>query len=117
VIGHNTHLEGCVVEARCLIGSGSVVLNRVRIGTESVVGAGAVVTEDSVIPARHTALGVPARARAGGVDPLWHDEAVKLYVANGQQYAAEMRLVAPQWPAPCHPAPAWPDPPGDGHQP
>ncbi|MBC6460999.1 gamma carbonic anhydrase family protein [Actinomadura sp. HBU206391] len=110
VIGHNTHLEGCVVEDRCLIGSGSVVLNRVRIGTESVIGAGAVVTEDSVIPARHTALGVPARVRAGGVDPLWHDEAVQLYVANGQQYAAGLRQVASQWPTPCPPPPAWGDP-------
>jgi carbonic anhydrase/acetyltransferase-like protein (isoleucine patch superfamily) len=103
VVGHNTHLEGCVVEDRCLIGSGSVVLNRVRVGTESVVGAGAVVTEDSVIPARHTALGVPARPRQGGIDPLWHDEAVRLYVANGRRYASELRLIAPQWPTPCPP--------------
>ena len=28
VVGHNAHLEGCTVENRCLVGSGSVVLNR-----------------------------------------------------------------------------------------
>ena len=27
VVGHNAHLEGCVVESGCLIGSGSVTLN------------------------------------------------------------------------------------------
>ncbi|MCW2898638.1 MAG: hypothetical protein JWO67_903 [Streptosporangiaceae bacterium] len=103
VVGHNAHLEGCVVEDRCLIGSGSVVLNRVRIGTGSVVGAGAVVTEDSFVPARHTALGVPARCRSGGIDPVWHEQAVKLYAGNGRRYAAELRLVAQQWPTTCHP--------------
>jgi hypothetical protein len=39
VVGHNVHLEGCVVEDRCLVGSGSVVLNRARIERGSVVGA------------------------------------------------------------------------------
>jgi carbonic anhydrase/acetyltransferase-like protein (isoleucine patch superfamily) len=28
VVGHNAHLEGCVVEDKSLIGSGSVVLHR-----------------------------------------------------------------------------------------
>jgi carbonic anhydrase/acetyltransferase-like protein (isoleucine patch superfamily) len=28
VVGHNAHLEGCLIEDRCLIGSGAVVLNR-----------------------------------------------------------------------------------------
>jgi carbonic anhydrase/acetyltransferase-like protein (isoleucine patch superfamily) len=95
VVGHNAHLEGCVVEDRCLIGSGSVVLNRARIEAEGVVGAGAVVTEDSLIPSGHTALGIPARPRPGGIDPRWHAEAVALYVANGHRYAAELKLLQP----------------------
>src|SRR5689334_7175794 len=41
VVGHNAHLEGCRVEDRCLIGSGSVVLNRAVVRTGSVVGANA----------------------------------------------------------------------------
>ena len=28
VVGHNAHLEGCTIEDRCLVGSGSVVLHR-----------------------------------------------------------------------------------------
>jgi carbonic anhydrase/acetyltransferase-like protein (isoleucine patch superfamily) len=40
VVGHNAHLEGCVVEDRCLIGSGSVTLNRARVGTGAIVAAG-----------------------------------------------------------------------------
>ncbi|MFB4302344.1 gamma carbonic anhydrase family protein [Actinomadura sp. NTSP31] len=95
VVGHNAHLEGCVVEDRCLIGSGSVVLNRVRVETRAVVGAGAVVTEGAVVPSEHTALGVPAKARPGGIDEKWHAEAVAMYVANGRRYAAELELIRP----------------------
>ncbi|KAB2362792.1 gamma carbonic anhydrase family protein [Actinomadura montaniterrae] len=93
VVGHNVHLEGCVVEDRCLIGSGSVVLNRVRVETRAVVGAGAVVTEGAVVPPGHTALGVPAKPRPGGIDEKWHAEAVAMYVANGRRYAAELKRI------------------------
>lgn len=90
VIGHNAHLEGCTVEARCLIGSGSIVLNRV---TGSVVGAQALVSEDTVVPPGTMALGVPARARP--VDPelqaSWIDFAVQEYVDNGRAYARGLR--------------------------
>jgi len=44
VIGHLAHLEGCVVADHSLIGSGSVVLHRCRVGPDSLVGANAVVT-------------------------------------------------------------------------
>ncbi|MGI5329321.1 gamma carbonic anhydrase family protein [Actinomadura nitritigenes] len=93
VVGHNAHLEGCVVEDRCLVGSGSVVLNRARVETRAVVGAGAVVTEGAVVPTGHTALGVPAKPRPGGIDEKWHAEAVAMYVANGRRYAAELELI------------------------
>jgi carbonic anhydrase/acetyltransferase-like protein (isoleucine patch superfamily) len=93
VVGHNAHLEGCVVEDRCLVGSGSVVLNRARVETRAVVGAGAVVTEGAVVPSGHTALGVPARPRPGGIDEEWHAEAVGMYVANGRRYAAELKRI------------------------
>jgi carbonic anhydrase/acetyltransferase-like protein (isoleucine patch superfamily) len=91
VVGHNAHLEGCRVEDRCLVGSNSTVLNRAGVGRGSVVGAGAVVTEDTVVPAGSTALGVPARIRAGGIDASRHDEAVTRYVENGRRYAVELK--------------------------
>jgi carbonic anhydrase/acetyltransferase-like protein (isoleucine patch superfamily) len=91
VVGHNAHLEGCEVEDRCLVGSGSTVLNRARVGRGSVVGAGAVVTEDAEVPAGSTALGVPARSRPGGIEASKHDEAVARYVENGRRYAVELK--------------------------
>jgi len=60
-VGHRVILHGCVVEDECLIGMGAVVLNRVRIGTGSVVAAGAVIPEGMVIPPRSLVMGVPGR--------------------------------------------------------
>jgi acetyltransferase-like isoleucine patch superfamily enzyme len=50
--------KGIVVEDLAWIGASVIVLDGVRIGTKSIVGAGAVVTHD--IPANSVAFGVPA---------------------------------------------------------
>jgi carbonic anhydrase/acetyltransferase-like protein (isoleucine patch superfamily) len=60
-VGHRVVLHGCTIEDECLIGMGSVVLNRVRIGTGSVVGAGAVIPEGMVVPPGSLVMGVPGR--------------------------------------------------------
>ena len=60
-VGHRVILHGCEVEDECLIGMGSVVLNRVRIGTGSVVAAGAVVPEGMIVPPGSLVMGVPGR--------------------------------------------------------
>ena len=65
VVGHRAHLEGCVVEDACLIGSGSLVLNRARVETGAVVAAAALIREDMVVPAGALAVGVPAAIREG----------------------------------------------------
>jgi carbonic anhydrase/acetyltransferase-like protein (isoleucine patch superfamily) len=65
VVGHRAHLEGCVVEDGCLIGSGSLVLNRARVEAGAVVAAAALIREDMVVPAGALAVGVPATVRAG----------------------------------------------------
>lgn len=45
VVGHNAHIEGCTIGDDCLIGSGSVVLNRAVVESRAGVAAAA--------PARH----------------------------------------------------------------
>jgi carbonic anhydrase/acetyltransferase-like protein (isoleucine patch superfamily) len=69
VIGHLAHLEGCILEDEVLIGSGSVVLERVICRTSSLVGAGAVVSPGTEVPSGAMALGVPARIRLDAVEP------------------------------------------------
>ena len=60
-VGHRVILHGCTIEDFCLIGMGSVLLNHVRVGTGSVIGAGAVVTEGFQIPPGSLVMGVPAK--------------------------------------------------------
>jgi carbonic anhydrase/acetyltransferase-like protein (isoleucine patch superfamily) len=62
-IGHNATVHGCVVEDECLIGIGARVLNDCRIGSGSIIAAGAVVPEHTVVPPRTLWAGVPAKMR------------------------------------------------------
>jgi carbonic anhydrase/acetyltransferase-like protein (isoleucine patch superfamily) len=60
-IGHRAIVHGATVEDDCLIGMGAILLNRVHVGSGSIVGAGAVCREGMVIPANSLVVGVPAK--------------------------------------------------------
>src|SRR5271169_6922956 len=48
-IGSNSNVQDCVIEDACLIGIGAVVLNNARIGEGSLIAAGAVIPENTVV--------------------------------------------------------------------
>jgi carbonic anhydrase/acetyltransferase-like protein (isoleucine patch superfamily) len=60
-IGHNAIVHGCTVEDNVLIGMGAIVMDRARIGSNSIIAAGAVVLEDTVVPPGTIFAGVPAK--------------------------------------------------------
>jgi carbonic anhydrase/acetyltransferase-like protein (isoleucine patch superfamily) len=91
VIGHVVHLEGCTIEDRALVGSGSTVLHLAVIRTGALVGAGALVPPRMEVPSGQQALGVPAKLRDGGDPSEAIAEAVRRYVENGARYAKELR--------------------------
>jgi carbonic anhydrase/acetyltransferase-like protein (isoleucine patch superfamily) len=62
-IGHNATVHGCVVEDAVLIGMGTTILNDCRIGEGSIIAAGAVVPEHTIVPPRTLWAGVPAKLR------------------------------------------------------
>ncbi|HEY1986787.1 MAG TPA: gamma carbonic anhydrase family protein [Terracidiphilus sp.] len=62
-IGHNATVHGCTVEDAVLIGMGVTILNDCRIGEGSIIAAGAVLPEHTVVPPRTLWAGVPARQR------------------------------------------------------
>ena len=62
-IGHNATVHGCVLEDMVLIGIGATVLNNARIGEGSIIAAGAVIPEHTVIPPRSLVAGVPGKIR------------------------------------------------------
>ena len=94
VVGHNAHLEGCVIEPGCLIGSGSVTLNRVVVGAGSIVAAGAVLPEDFIVPAGSLVAGVPAAVKRSGVDASWTQRAVRTYVETARHHRKGLRRLS-----------------------
>lgn len=91
VVGHNAHLEGCTIEDDCLVGSGSVVLHRVVVRRGALIGASALVPNNTEVPSRAMALGVPAKIREHAVAEGAFEHAVAKYVANGHWYRAELK--------------------------
>lgn len=62
-IGHNATVHGCVVEDAVLIGMGVTILNDCRIGEGSIIAAGTVLPEHTVVPPRTLWAGVPGKMR------------------------------------------------------
>jgi gamma-carbonic anhydrase len=89
-VGHGVTLHGCDIGHRCLIGMGSILLDGVRVGDDSVIGAGSLITPRMVIPAGSLVLGRPAKVlrpataaeRRLGIDGAAH------YVENAKKYRA-----------------------------
>ena len=90
-VGHGAVVHGCRIEDGCLIGMNATVLNRAVIGAQSLVAAGAVVLEDTVIPPRSLVAGVPAKVRRELTD-----EEVAALAFNADNYADRAIVYANQ---------------------
>ena len=62
-VGHSAVLHAAIVGDRVLVGMGAVLLSRCRIGSDTIIGARALVTEEVEIPPGSLAVGMPARVR------------------------------------------------------
>ncbi|HEU5227176.1 MAG TPA: gamma carbonic anhydrase family protein [Ktedonobacteraceae bacterium] len=60
-IGHNAVVHGATLGDRILIAMNAVVLSHARIGSETIIGACALVGEQRQIPTGVLAVGVPAK--------------------------------------------------------
>ncbi|OKY54200.1 gamma carbonic anhydrase family protein [Megasphaera cerevisiae] len=61
MIGHNALVHGAFVGTGCLIGMGAVLMPYSEVGSESIIGAGTMVTQRKRIPPRSLAYGMPFR--------------------------------------------------------
>jgi carbonic anhydrase/acetyltransferase-like protein (isoleucine patch superfamily) len=95
-VGHLCLIHGCTLEAECLVGNGSTVLERVRVGPRALVGAGSLVTPGTEIPGGMLALGAPARIRgpiAGTPAEVWVQKNPAGYQALARRHRAGARPV------------------------
>jgi carbonic anhydrase/acetyltransferase-like protein (isoleucine patch superfamily) len=60
-VGHAAVVHGASISDDCLIGIQATVLNGVTIGTGSIIGACALVTENMVVPKHSLVLGIPGK--------------------------------------------------------
>ncbi len=88
-VGHSVTLHGCYVERGTLIGIGSIVLDDVRVGAQSLVAAGSLISPGTIIPPRSLVMGIPARVKrpltdeeVAGLDLFWMNyvEYTKVYL-------------------------------------
>lgn len=83
VLGHRAVVHGSTLEDAVLVGMGAILLNGTHVGTGSIIGAGAVCTENTIIPSHSLVLGVPAKV----VKTLGPD-ATERILDNARRYAA-----------------------------
>jgi len=60
-VGHRAIIHGSIIEPDSLVGMGAILLNGVRVGTGSIIAAGAVCKEGMQIPPNSMVMGVPGK--------------------------------------------------------
>jgi len=61
-VGHTVILHACTIEDECLIGMGSIILDRAVVRRHVLLGAGSLVPEGKVLESGYLYLGRPAKA-------------------------------------------------------
>src|SRR2546422_10661210 len=90
-VGHSVTLHGCYVEHGSLIGIGSIVLDDVQVGAQSLVAAGSLLSPGTIIPPSSLVMGMPARVKrpltdgeVSGLASYWQN-----YVKYSRMYLSE----------------------------
>merc|ERR1719262_283672 len=60
-LGHLVMLHGCEIGENSLIGIGSVILNRAKIGKNCLIGANTFIGENKIIPDGSLVMGAPGK--------------------------------------------------------
>lgn len=94
-IGHRVILHGCEIGDDTLIGMGSTILNRVRIGRNCIIGANALIPEGKEIPDNSLVMGAPGKVIKDVSEMQL--QVIKMsahhYVENWQRHKAGMKLI------------------------
>ncbi|MHB1215518.1 MAG: gamma carbonic anhydrase family protein [Thiobacillus sp.] len=85
-VGHAVILHACTIADECLIGMGSIILDRAVIQKHVLLGAGSLVPEGRVLESGHLYLGRPAKL----VRVLTEDE-MAYFSYSAQHYVALAR--------------------------
>ncbi len=87
-VGHLVILHACTIEDACLIGMGSIILDRAVIQKHVLLGAGSLVPEGKVLESGYLYLGRPAKQvrLLSDEEIAYFDYSARHYVALAQSY-------------------------------
>lgn len=91
-VGHGAIIHGCTIHNGALIGMGAILLNGSEVGEFTLVGAGSLVTENTVLPPYTLVLGTPARPvrELNERDLERMRRTAENYVRKGREYRHEI---------------------------
>ncbi len=92
-IGHMVMLHGCEIGDNTLIGIGSIILNRTKIGRNCLIGANTLITEGKVIPDNSVVMGAPGRVvrQSGESETTMIKYSAAHYVENWKRYLRDLK--------------------------
>ena len=87
-VGHMVTLHGCEIADDTLIGIGSTILNKTKIGKNCIIGANTLIPENKIIPDRSLVLGSPGKVIRQVTDKKVEEtkENATHYVENYKRY-------------------------------
>lgn len=91
-VGHQVVLHGCTLEDECLIGMGSIVMDKAVVKTHVLLAAGSLVPEGKVLESGYLYVGRPAKpARLLNDDELaYFQYSANHYIKLKNQYIADL---------------------------
>ncbi len=92
LIGHMAMIHGCTLADRAFVGLGAIVMNGATIGSEGMLGAGGLLTENKIIGPRELWAGRPARMVKDIDDAMAMGMAMGVahYAENGRRHRAAL---------------------------
>lgn len=94
-VGHRVILHGCEIGDDTLIGMGSTILNRVKIGKNCIIGANTLISEGKEIPDNSLVMGAPGKVVKEVSAP--QIQMIRMsalhYVENWQKHSAQVKKI------------------------
>ena len=96
-IGHGAIIHSAQIGSNVLVGMGAVVMDNVKVGDNSIIGALTLVPEGMIIPERKVVVGNPARIIRDVTDKMleWKTKGTSIYQKLPAVYFKSMKPCKP----------------------
>jgi len=81
-VGHRVLLHGATVEDEVLIGMGAILMDHVRVGTRSIIAAGALLLENTIVEPYSIWAGLPAKK----IGEVTEEQVEQLILSTAKSY-------------------------------